>query len=260
LSYRDLARHLSSDQPLYGLQSRGIDGMSRINTRIEDMARDYVAEIRKAHPCGPYAICGWSFGGTVAFEIARQLEQEGQVVALLALFDTHAPGRARQRGSRTGLRRHVSRVPVHVRTFLHGPGRVAYVGHKARTARQLVEAPLWRLLVLWQRRGGWLPRALQSVTQANKYALRDYGPQAYGGRVTLFKATQRRDPLMGWGPLATGGLEIHEVPGTHRTMVFEPHVRTLAEKLARCLDKAWAWAEASAGQPTGAGHGGDRAA
>jgi acyl carrier protein len=60
LSYRDLARHLPPDQPLYGLQSRGLDGMSRINTRIEDMARDYVAEIRKSHPRGPYAICGWS--------------------------------------------------------------------------------------------------------------------------------------------------------------------------------------------------------
>ena len=117
--------------------------------------------------------------------------------------------------------------------------------------------------MLWHRRGGWLPRALQSVTQANKYALRDYVPQAYGGRVTLFKVIQRHtplDPLLGWGPLATGGLEIHEVPGTHLDMVFEPHVRTLAEKLARCLDEAWAGADASTDGPTGTGRGGDRAA
>ena len=91
LSYRDLARHLPSDQPLYGLQSRGLDGMSLINTRMEDMARDYVAEIRKLYPGGPYAICGWSFGGVVAFEVARQLEQEGQEVALLALLDSVVP-------------------------------------------------------------------------------------------------------------------------------------------------------------------------
>ncbi|HWC30996.1 MAG TPA: alpha/beta fold hydrolase, partial [Dehalococcoidia bacterium] len=88
LSYRDLMRRLPPDQPLYGLQSRGLDGTSRINTRIEDMARDYVAEMRKAYPRGPYAICGWSFGGTVAFEMARQLEQQQRRVALLALFDT----------------------------------------------------------------------------------------------------------------------------------------------------------------------------
>ena len=88
LSYRDLARHLPSDQPLYGLQSRGLDGIGRMNTRIEDMARDYVAAIRNMQPRGPYAICGWSFGGIVAFEMARQLADEGQTVELLALFDT----------------------------------------------------------------------------------------------------------------------------------------------------------------------------
>ena len=72
LSYRDLVRRLPLDQRLYGLQSRGLDGTSPINTSIEGMARDYIAEIRNVYPRGPLAICGWSFGGTVAFEMARQ--------------------------------------------------------------------------------------------------------------------------------------------------------------------------------------------
>jgi thioesterase domain-containing protein/acyl carrier protein len=262
LCYRDLARHLPSDQPMYGLQSRGLDGVSRINTRIEDMARDYVAEIRKSHPRGPYAICGWSFGGKVAFEMARQLEQDGQAVALLALFDTHTSGACAQ-GSGTSLLRLASRVPTYVRTLLYEPGRLAIVGQKVRTVRQVAAAPLWRMIVLWQRRGGWLPRALRNVYQANRNARRDYVPRPYRGCVTLFKVARNRQRLSDlparWQALARGGLQLHEVPGTHIDMLFEPHVRTLGETLARVLDEAWADARVSAGRPT-AGRDGDKAA
>ncbi|RPI54160.1 MAG: alpha/beta fold hydrolase [Acidobacteria bacterium] len=242
LSYRDLARHLPSDLPLYGLQSRGLDGMSPINTRLEDMARDYVAEIRKLYPRGPYALCGWSFGGVVAFEVARQLEQQGQTVALLALFDSVVPRGARR--SRDLLRREVARAPAHVNALLHGRNRLAYLQKKFRTARRLVEPPLWRILVLWHRRGGWLPRALQNVYHVNKVALREYVPREYGGRITLFKIVRRgqHDPCLGWQALAAGGLETHDVPGAHVDMVFEPHARTLAERLSRALDEAWAGA------------------
>lgn len=191
----------------------------------------------------------------MAFEMARQLEQEGQAVALLALFDTHAR-LSYSRGP--SFRSLVSRAPIHVRTLFQGRHRLAYVGQRVRTPRKLVEAPFWRVLVLWHRRGGWLPRALQNVAQALKNARRDYVPKAYGGRVTLFRPTQSRVPLLEWEALATGGLEIHEVPGDHLSMVLEPHVRTLAEKLARCLDKAGA--RVSTDRPTGTGRGGDRAA
>jgi len=240
LSYRDLVRYLPSDQPLYGLQSRGLDGIGRINARIEDMARDYVAEIRTSHPQGPYAICGWSFGGVVAFEMARQLEQEGQNVALLALFDTHPPGEA---GSAIRLRHTVSRA-TRVTRLLHGPDRAASLRRGVETARLLLQARLRRMLVMWLRHGGWLPRTQRNVTLANRGALRDYVPRAYGGRITMFKAAQPesrcpRDPVPGWMSLTAGGLEIHEVPGTHLTMVFEPHARTLAEQLASRLDEAW---------------------
>jgi hypothetical protein len=100
------------------------------------------------------------------------------------------------------------------------------------------------MLVVWLRHGGWLPRTPRNVTLANRAALRDYVPQAYGGRITMFKAAQPecqrpRDPVPGWMSLAAGGLEIREVPGTHLTMVFEPHARTLAEHLASRLDEAW---------------------
>jgi thioesterase domain-containing protein len=243
LSYRDLMRHLPTDQPLYGLQSRGLDGTSPINTRIEDMARDYVAEIRRAYPCGPYAICGWSFGGTVAFEMARQLEQQQRRVALLALFDTRVPTQTvrRRQAKRIWIRTlrtpvHISRVLAYVKGWLRRPDPSPVTAS--------VEARVWESLALEYQREFRLPPTLENVLKANKKALHDYVPRAYGGRVTVIRALHRlsqrsRDPLLGWGTLSIGDLELHEVAGSHLSLLFEPHVRSLAEKLTQCLNRAW---------------------
>ena len=90
--YRDLVRHLGTDQPVYGLQAQGLDGKQSCLTSVEDMASHYLEAIRTIQPEGPYLLGGLSFGGTVAFEMARQLQAKGEEVALLALLDTF-PGK-----------------------------------------------------------------------------------------------------------------------------------------------------------------------
>jgi aspartate racemase len=92
LIYRDLALSLGSDQPVYGLQARGLDGKVAPHTRLEDMAAHYIAQIKMVQPEGPYYLAGLSGGGNVALEMAQQLNAQGQKVALLALFDTYGPG------------------------------------------------------------------------------------------------------------------------------------------------------------------------
>jgi amino acid adenylation domain-containing protein len=249
LSYRDFARFLPSDQPLYGIQASGLDRTSRIYTRIEDMARAYVAEVRKFYPTGPYALCGWSYGGLIAFEMARQLQQQRQQVALLALFDTLAPRRLRRgrpvRHRRATLRYQLCRVPIHLRALLYGRNRLGYLREKIQTAKELVSVPLWRMFFAWERCGGWLPQLLRSVTHSNRIAERDYVPQRYDGHVTLFKASLPpgsglHDLAAGWNNYVSGDLETHFVPGTHASMVFAPHARSLAQGITRCLDKVWA--------------------
>jgi pimeloyl-ACP methyl ester carboxylesterase len=86
--YQDLARHLAPDQPFYGLQSQGLDGNRPPLTRIEDMAALYLEEIRKLQPQGPYFLGGYRMGGTIALEMAQQLQKSGEVVGFLAFFDT----------------------------------------------------------------------------------------------------------------------------------------------------------------------------
>ena len=82
---------MGRSQPFYGLQSRGIDGVSRPHHSIEEMANAYLAEIRELQPEGPYMLGGYSGGGLVAFEMAHQLTAAGETVALVVMFDTFPP-------------------------------------------------------------------------------------------------------------------------------------------------------------------------
>jgi non-ribosomal peptide synthetase component F/pimeloyl-ACP methyl ester carboxylesterase len=95
LIYRDLAINLGPQQTVYGLQARGLDGNSPIRDRLEDIAADYIEQIQTIQPEGPYFLSGLSNGGNIALEMAQQLQKQGQKVALLAMFDTYAPGGAK---------------------------------------------------------------------------------------------------------------------------------------------------------------------
>lgn len=90
--YRKLAEYLGDDQPVYGLQARGLDGKEDPYTWIEEMAADYLRYIRSVQPHGPYFLAGLSSGGRVAFEIAQQLHDQGEPVGLIVMFDTYGPG------------------------------------------------------------------------------------------------------------------------------------------------------------------------
>ncbi len=94
LCFQELARQLGPEQPLYGLEPRGLDGRFAPHTSVQEMAAAYVEEIRGFQPMGPYCLAGYCFGGLVAYEMARALREAGQTVAVLALFDADAPAAA----------------------------------------------------------------------------------------------------------------------------------------------------------------------
>jgi len=237
---RDLAWHLGLDQPFYALQAQGLDGRVLPFTSIEAMAAHYIAEIRRREPQGPYFLGGMSFGGRVAFEMAQQMRRQGHEVALVALFDTYGPG------FRTLPWRDRYRVDFHLTQLRRlGPrAKVSYVLDRVRRADGRIDRIRW---VTWEivnkvsrMTGAPLPRPFRQVEFANAYATRRYSPRVYPGRVTLFRAREQperygRDPQLGWGGMAAGGLDIHDVPGDHYTMWREPHVRVLAERLRGCL-------------------------
>jgi amino acid adenylation domain-containing protein len=260
LSYLELARQMAPDQPFYALQA---DGGGDGHCRVEDLAGRYLAELLAAQPAGPYFLGGHSFGGVVAYEIARQLQAQGRKVALLVLLDSTSAGPRRQR-----LRDHdaalMANFALHLGLPLDEEPMPSRKAASLTADEQLAEA-LQRA-----KQAGLVPaemrleeaRRLFELLKSHIEARLSYVPQPYAGRVTLFRAHEQllvpgvlsrrpllakavrqmvgkmTDPEMGWGRLATRGVEVHELPGNHFSILHPPHVTTLAIELRKCLERA----------------------
>ena len=229
LEYYTLANHLDRDRPIYGLQSQGLDGKQPPFRRVEDMASHYIQEVRTVQPHGPYYLLGYSFGGLVAYEIAQQLMADGEKIDLLALLDCSAPNLPNLRpSSLQSARIHLSNIwqlNLQERSS-YIMGRIAY-RFRTTNERDFLAQSLYKPEDL-------TPQLL-NILDANLQAGEDYVARSHLGKVTLFRC-QVQDlehylhPEFGWSSLVAG-LDIHHLPGSHFTMMKEPRIRTLAEKL-----------------------------
>jgi amino acid adenylation domain-containing protein len=234
--YRALAHHMGREQPFYGIRSRGLQGEQNLPTRLEDMAAEYVAAIRKVQPEGPYHLGGWSIGGVAAFEMAQQLRAQGQSVGLLAMLDTTIP-------SGPANRNLVEEADQ--------SGREYGLDLTLEELRQL--GPDEQLPYLWQhaQKLGLVevnapPQLVQQILQDLKRLFHlhvqlatDYVLRPYPGRLTLFRPSESPFTVpttqdRGWIKLAAA-VDVHFVPGQHHTMVKKPHVQVLAQQLRTCL-------------------------
>jgi acyl-coenzyme A synthetase/AMP-(fatty) acid ligase/thioesterase domain-containing protein/acyl carrier protein len=240
-----LPRYLGSDQPVYGLQHQSQDGHRALYTSIEEMAAYYIQEIRNVQSKGPYVIGGLCIGGVVAFEMAQQLQMQGQEVALLVLLDPTNPLTSKLSSTHKG----VTSLSSHVTWFCNKVNRhlheLAPLGPEEKLSYALVRVN-GRIMGLrekinWFGRrflcdffGCPLPPSLRThyVTSIYSRARRAYAPQPYRGRVILFKTQGRyRSGQSGWENLLAGSLEIQELDTDHDNVFKEPYVRTFAEKL-----------------------------
>jgi thioesterase domain-containing protein/acyl carrier protein len=249
-TYANLAPYLGADQPVYGLESRGMRGLEEF-TRIEDMAAHYIEEIRTAQPRGPYYLGGYCFGGNVAYEIARQLHEQGEQIALLALMESAPPNSGeRIQWWRPGfLAKFAINAAYWFNDFFHQEpaDRQSFVRRKFRVLGKKMKRWFWRddpdaaaidldeIIDAAQ-----FPELELRLWEIHLRAIRDYVPGHYAGQVTLFRTRTQPffcsfDPLYGWSELAAGGVEAIAIPGSHEKIFVEPQVRTLAAKLSACL-------------------------
>ncbi|QQS42021.1 MAG: hypothetical protein IPM63_03485 [Acidobacteriota bacterium] len=251
LFYKGLAKRLGDDQPTYGMQAVGLDGHQSAYDRIEDMAAHYLKEIQEIQPKGPYFVGGSSVGGLTAYEVALQLEEQGEEVALVALIDTYAPGYPTlARGSSKFKRKlfaKYDRAAHHVDTLriLESGQRWPYVKSKAEKAfnsyrRKYRDLKKRLKREVLERLGRELTDELKDVQSNIQIASRAYQARPYSGRVVLFRASKQRrgivkDDTLGWSKFVTGQLDIHEVRGTHGSIVVEPRVRHVAGILREYL-------------------------
>jgi len=248
--YRNIARHLGSDQPIYGLDywlaTRTKDRKEAPNTwRVEELAAHYIKEMRILQPEGPYFLAGLSFGGIIAYEMAQQLVTQYQKVALLVLFDTVCPTLSVKSLDFNSLQIHLRNL-----SQLEMKEKLAYimmkVKHKIQHYLKWIKPFFQKLAEKFYLKFKLpMPYALHYslIVEANKKLASDYALQVYPGKVTLFRASDQAVTYdqfsdLGWSALPVEGLEIHKVPGNHLDMFQEPHVQMLAEKLRACIDKA----------------------
>ncbi|WP_243146815.1 type I polyketide synthase [Scytonema sp. UIC 10036] len=239
--YRDLARCLGSDQTVYGIQSPAVDGHTEPLTKVEDIATQYIQQLRILQPQGPYFLGGSSFGGTVAFEMAQQLHALGQEVALLALIDTPGPGQMPVflEEDETAILVYILSVGLNIKITLD---------HLRQMSPD--EQLLYFLEQMKMTDTGTPPnfglRELRRELKLFKVymkAMRNYVPQTYSGHIVFCLATERdaynaQSPELPWLLVATSGVKVIPVPGNHITMHHLPHVQVLGEKLRLYLDSA----------------------
>jgi thioesterase domain-containing protein len=243
LTYRLLSQYLGADQPVWGLQARGLSGAATPARRVEEMAEQYLRALRSVQPHGPYRLGGYSFGALVALEIAQQLKAREEEVALLLLLDY--PGPASKPGWKDRLRWHwiclsqlepkdkllyiAKRIAWRVKSDRHLPRSLRLLFSGAFLGRKGMTKASYRV------------RMMESTVTA----IQDYRIRPYPGRVTLFRALNgppslQADAHGGWSSTALGGVEVHDIPGGHMNLLAEPSVRLVAECLTKCLDRALA--------------------
>lgn len=246
LNLRHLALLLGRDRPVFGLQARGLIGEDEPHRSIPEAAADYIAEMRRAGAKGPWLLGGFSGGGITAWEMARQLTEAGDEVALLAMLDTPLPVRpalSRRDKALIKIQEFRRKGAGYAGEWLRN--RIAWELHKRRQGTRTTGAP--------DTDHGFNNRRIEL---AFREAVGRYDARPWNGPVTLFRppldrhwkvsggrwVSAAREYVLhdnGWTSRAPD-LEVVEVPGDHDSMVLEPHVTVLAEELRARLARSGA--------------------
>ncbi len=242
LMFNALAHRLDKDQPVFGLQSRGLSGVDEPHDSIDQMAADYIAEIIARNPNGPYALGGFSYGGIVAYEMARQLRAQGKEVTILAQFDTYVyPSYY-----------YTSPFMKKLLMNLFQIGKVVFLSFNMFASKKHFTRRIALLkiqisgLFLKLKHGKEKQYEMQFNVPYKMEHNHSIATQAYTITpqdivIDLFRAEEEINfvhdhDLLGWKKMGERGIRKHMVPGNHVDMFEEPHVETLAKKLQDVLD------------------------
>jgi thioesterase domain-containing protein len=258
IGYRDLAKRLGRDQPFYGLQSpeKAVAGEVEAR-RLEDMAAQYLAEIKTVQRHGPYALGGWCLGGDVAFEMARQLEESGEQVAVLLMVDNPRPEFVAPETMVSPSRRVWNRIRTRLAMEWSNLAEVPWT-QKPRFVVERVERLGARALIGVEGFiGRWVSiphsRAYrqQQIAAAHEKVYEAYRPGRYAGPATLIRAEQQPygragDSALGWEQYVDGEIQVIEAPGHRVGLLSEPRVETVAERIRHVMDQAFHDSDTSA--------------
>jgi thioesterase domain-containing protein/acyl carrier protein len=239
LNFGDLARHVDEEQPVFGLQARGLDGIEQPMDDITEIARHYINEILEHNPAGPYAIGGYSFGGYVAIEMRKQLEAMGKKVKMLAIFDTNAINAIYNKNLSEKIFKKITRqVPKFfwfTRLFFRHP--------KTITLYQLtyLQRQFYKMGLMKKPVSTGVYAQFDKINEKHLIAFKKYRLAPFDDRLYLFKSRIHiyfidDQKYLGWAKYAKKGVLVYDVPGDHKTMFEPPNVKEFAGILQRALD------------------------
>lgn len=231
--YRDLARHLGSDQPVYAFQAPSLSGHEAPMNSVPALAERYLTEMKKHGFQPPYFLGGSSFGGLVAYEMAQQLKRYDKEVRLLVMIDTPAPSKMpRNLKDSAAILQYLLQDQLHLslETLRELPeqAQIDYVLEEARAQGKGSALPPHLGIPLFQT---WI---------AHQEATFSYEPKPYDDDVIFFQHTESMvnfpsNTAEAWETLVEGAMNVVRVSGNHITMNYPPHVRTLAMHLKHKL-------------------------
>ncbi|MBV7338368.1 hypothetical protein KFU94_61105 [Chloroflexi bacterium TSY] len=262
LIYRELATYLGPEQTVYGLQSQGLDGQQPLQTSVEEMAELYLRHIQEVQPRGPYMICGYCMGGTVALELAHQLREQGDEVAFLGFLETYNWANLREENFVDHAYYWWQKIVFHWRNFLllDTPQKRMFLAEKWDALRQRTK--VWRgsfQQILKRSQGNRVSeqavhsdkalsatmtpeQILAAVWDNNDAVSMRYQPKPYAGRITCFRPRKEYTIYLsqdtGWEKFAQDGIENRTLPVYPAGMLLEPFVQKLANEMSDSIDKA----------------------
>jgi thioesterase domain-containing protein len=238
LSFRSLSAHLGDDQPVYGIALPSGPIHDRSEIAMKALASKYIADIRSVFPSGRFHLGGHSLGGLLAFDMARQLTAMGEQVGLLALID-----------SDRDTARTIQDSP-HYQLSPATATRLCKAKIKSLIEKGIADTLRGRLkLMQLKRRVALARRALERGDSQFRFeaeellvlAAAEYDEDSYPGNAVLFlpKDEFRIETAndLGWSGVIRGKLETVTLPGTHITILNDPHVAALAEELRKRMHR-----------------------
>jgi amino acid adenylation domain-containing protein len=238
LLFRSIAKYVDEQQPVYGLQAQGLNGKKLTFTTIEEIADLYVNEVLEDNPDGPYAFIGYSLGGIIALEMAKQLKAKAKIVTMLGVVDTYIQNESYHKPLIENIKDKIFRQPKKLaffrKQFLSNP--LNTIGYQLILIKKLA----FKLFGKTPLKEETLDESINKV-YINAYM--KYKLTAYDDVIHLFKVKKRvyyvDDPeYLGWKPYAPKGLVIKEIPGDHATFALPPNDKKSAEIFQKALDES----------------------
>ena len=243
LMFQTLAVEMDEDQPIYALQAKGLNGEGTPLSRIEAMATHYIAEIEKIFPNAPIALAGYSFGGLIAFEMAKQIKKANKQILMLSVFDTVIkPEITNQHNSLSEKMATIGKKIVwNLKDLVTNPvGNISY--RKYVYQRRLNN---WKFKFFKEGKNTIVDADTKLeaiINKSNFEAWKNYTVTPYNGDLYLFRAEEQRFFIkdvnfLGWKPFIFGKIYILDVPGDHLSLFNPPNGKIFAKILQELLNK-----------------------